>query len=135
MFSACWRSPVRSTISRRKRSISSVAIAPELVVQRFAGFELFAVDQQRARTGKRVAVLVEVPEERQATVFERGRSVLILPLKARDVVVNQLRCGGVVADDDEARRHPMPSSLPQRESLCIVTVERFQRRLQLRREA
>jgi len=35
-FSACWRSPVRSTISRRKRSISPEAMLPEVVVERFA---------------------------------------------------------------------------------------------------
>ena len=43
------RSPVRSMISRRKRSISSAAIAAEIVVERLAGFELLAVDQQRVR--------------------------------------------------------------------------------------
>ena len=44
----------------------------EIVVQRIAGFELRAVDQQRVRSGERVAMLVEVPEQRQASVL-KGR--------------------------------------------------------------
>ena len=35
----------------------------EIVVQGIAGFKLFAVDQQRARPGKRIAVFVEVAEQ------------------------------------------------------------------------
>ncbi len=34
----------------------------EVVVQRLAGFELLAVNQQRVGAGKRVAVLIEVAE-------------------------------------------------------------------------
>ena len=34
----------------------------EVVVQRIPGFELLAVDQERARAGKRVAVLIEISE-------------------------------------------------------------------------
>ena len=45
----------------------------EVVVQGLAGFELFAVDQKRARAGKLVAVLVEVAEQCQSSVFQRGR--------------------------------------------------------------
>ena len=34
----------------------------EVIVQCIAGFELLAVDQERAGAGKLVAVLVEIPE-------------------------------------------------------------------------
>ncbi len=43
----------------------------EVVVQRLAGFELLAVDQQGARAAERVAVLVEVAEQGQSG---RGRA-------------------------------------------------------------
>ena len=36
----------------------------EVLVERLARLELLAVDQERVRSGERVAVLVEVPEER-----------------------------------------------------------------------
>ena len=35
----------------------------EVVIQRVAGFELLAVDQQRMGAGERIAVLVEVAEQ------------------------------------------------------------------------
>ena len=38
----------------------------ELLVDRVAGFQLLAVDQERARPRERIAVLVVVPEERPA---------------------------------------------------------------------
>jgi hypothetical protein len=37
----------------------------EVVVERFAGFELFAVDQSVFGRGQRIAVLVEVAEQRE----------------------------------------------------------------------
>ena len=53
---------------------------------------------------KRVAVLVEVAEQREAAVLPGvRRAVLVLAVEAGDVVVDELRGGGVVADDDEAR--------------------------------
>ena len=80
--------------------------AAEVVVERVAGFELLAVDQQRVRARQRVAGgLVEVAEQREAAVLQRGRAVLVLAMKAGDVVVDQLRDRGVLADDDEAGRH------------------------------
>ena len=109
--------------------------AAEVVVQRFAGFELLAVDQQRVRAGKRIAVLVEVAEQRQAAVFERCRAVFVLAVEAGDVVVDQLGGGRVVADDDEARRHADACLFPQLVGLLVVAVESFERRLQLRRQA
>ena len=85
--------------------------------------------------GERIAVLVEIAEKRETAVFERGRAVVVLPVKAGDVVVNQLRGRGVVADDDEAGRHANAGFLPKLEGLLVVAVERFERGLQLRRQA
>ena len=51
-------------------------------------------------------------------------------MKAGDEVVNELRDGGVLADDDEAGRHPDALLLPELEGLLVVAVERFQRCLQ-----
>ena len=43
----------------------------EIVVERIAGFELLAVDQQRVRARQRVAGgLVEVAEQREAAVLQ-----------------------------------------------------------------
>ena len=78
-----------------------VAEAP---VEGFARVELLAVDEQRARAGQRVAVLVEVAEQSQAAVLQGAGAVLVLAMEAGDVVVDQLRGRRVVADDDEARR-------------------------------
>ena len=64
----------------------------EVVVERLAGFELLAVDQQRVRAGERVAVLVEVAEQRAG-----GRSRAwsmpssFFAVEAGDEVVDQLR--------------------------------------------
>ena len=53
--------------------------AAEVVVERVAGFELLAVDQERVRARQRVAGgLVEVAEQREAAVLERGRAVFVL---------------------------------------------------------
>ncbi len=107
----------------------------EVVVERLAGFELLAVDQQGARPGERVAVFVEVAEQGEAAVDQRGRAVVVLALEAGDVVVDQLGGRGVVADDDEAGRHVDAGLLPELERLLVVAVERFERGLQLDREA
>ena len=80
--------------------------AAEVVVERVAGFELLAVDEQRVGARERVAGgLVEVAEQGEAAVLQRGRAVFVLPVEAGDEVVDQLRDGGVLADDDEAGRH------------------------------
>ena len=54
----------------------------EVVVQRFARFELLAVNQQRVGAGERVAVLIEVAKQRQATVLQGGGTVFIDALEA-----------------------------------------------------
>ena len=77
----------------------------EVVVQRIAGFELLAVDQQRVRPRERVAVFVEIAEQRQPAILQLDGAVLVLPVETGDVVVDQLGDGGVLADDDEAGRH------------------------------
>ena len=74
-------------------------------IQGLAGLQLFAVDQERARPRVLVAVLVKVAKQFQATVLERRRAVVLLAVKAGDVVVDQLGSGSVVADYDEAGRH------------------------------
>ena len=56
--------------------------------------------------GERIAGgLVEVAEQREAAVLQRRRAVFVLPVEAGDEVVDELRDGGVLADDDEAGRH------------------------------
>src|SRR3989442_419380 len=64
--------------------------AAEIVIQPFAGFELLAVDEQGVWPGKRVAVLVEITKQREASVFKCRRAVVVLPVKAGDKVVHQL---------------------------------------------
>ncbi len=105
--------------------------AAEVVVERVAGFELLAVDEQRVRARERVAGgFVEIAEQCEATVLQRGGAVLVLAMEAGDEVVNELRDGGVLADDDEAGRHLDALVLPELEGLLVVAVEGFQRRLQ-----
>ena len=99
-------------ISLRKPLDLVAGRGPEVLVERLSGFELLAVDEQRAWPGEGIAVSVEVPEELEPTVHQRRRAVLVLPLEARDVVVDQLRGRGVVAHDDEARRHLDTGVLP-----------------------
>ena len=49
----------------------------EVLVERLAGFELRAVDQDRVRAGEPVAVIVVVAEQLEAAVFERRRAVVV----------------------------------------------------------
>ena len=49
----------------------------EVLVERLAGFELFGVDQQRARPGQPVAVVVVVAEQREPPVLQRRRAVVV----------------------------------------------------------
>ena len=105
MFSACWRSPVRWIISRRKRCDLISRHGAEVLVERLPGFELLAVDEKRTRTGERVAVLVEVSKQLETAVFQSRGAVGILANEAGNVIVDQLRGRGVVADDDEAGRN------------------------------
>ena len=104
----------------------------ELGVQGFAGFQPLAVDQQRVRAGKRLALFVEVAEQRQPALFQTGRAVAVFLGRdeSRDVVVDQLGRRLVVAHHDEARRHAHAGVSPCLERLLVVAVERFQGRLQ-----
>ena len=100
--------------------------AAEIVVERIAGFELLAVDQQRVRARRAgCRGLVEVAEQREAAVLQRGRAILVLAMEAGDVVVDQLGDGRVVADDDEAGRHADAGFFPELERLFVVAVERL----------
>ena len=107
----------------------------EIVVQRVTGFKLLAIDKERVGTWERVAgSFIEVSEQSEASVHGRRSPVGVLANKAGDEVVNEFGDRGVLADDDEARRHLNAFFFPQLEGLLIVPVERFQRRLQSRRE-
>ena len=101
----------------------------EVVIKCLAGFQLLAIDQQRIGPGELVAMLVEIPKQRQASVFERGGAIFVRPVETGDEIVDQLGCGRVVADHDEARRNPNAGGAPQLVGLFIVTVEGLQRGL------
>src|SRR5207247_6204607 len=105
----------------------------EVIVEALAALELLAVDQEGVRSRQRVAVLVEVAEEREASVLQCRRAVLVLAVEARNVVVDELGGRGVVADDDEAGRYGDLLLLPQSERLIVVSVERLYRVLPARR--
>ena len=107
----------------------------EIVIQGIAGFELFAVDEQGARPGLRVAVVVEVAEQRQATGDKGAGAIVVAGLvEAGDVVEHQLGGGGVVANDDETGRDAEAFRLPEVEGLGVVAVEGVECGLQLRRQ-
>ena len=100
-----------------------------------SGFELLAVDEEGARAGERVSVLVEVSEQRQAALFKGGGPVLVLALESGDEVVHELGGRGVVANDDEAGWDLDILLPPQLEGLRIVAIEGFESGLELDREA
>ena len=85
--------------------------------------------------GERVAVLVEVAEEREAAVLEASSSRPRSRGEAGDEVVDELRDRRCSADDDEAGRHADARLLPELEGLLVVAVERLERGLELRRQA
>ncbi len=114
MFSPARASPVRSMISRRKRSISSAAMPRKLSSSASPASSCSLSMSSVFGRGQRVAGgLVEVAEQGEAAVFQRGRAVLVLAVEAGDEVVDQLRDGGVLADDDEAGRHADARSPPR----------------------
>jgi hypothetical protein len=77
--------------------------AAKIVVERIAGFELLAIDQQRVGTRQRIAgCLVEIAKQRVSSVVECRGAVVVLPMEAGDEVVDELRDRGVLANDDEA---------------------------------
>ena len=100
---------------------------PEIAVQRVPGFQLLAVDQQGARTSQPDALLVVVLEEVQPPVVKLRKAVVMLLFEAGDVVINQLGCGRVIADDDEAGRNLDAGVLPEFVRPFVVTVERVER--------
>src|SRR6187401_1127508 len=101
MLSPARESPLRSTISRRKRSISSAAILLKLSSSASPASKLLAVNEKRVRPWERVAgSVVEVAEQCEASVLQRGGVVCVFAVETSDEVVNELRDGGVLADDD-----------------------------------
>jgi hypothetical protein len=107
----------------------------EFVIERVAGFKLRAVNQQCARSAELVAVLVEVSEKFEAAILQRSRAVIVFAMKARDVIVDQLGGGRVVADYNEARRNANPFFLPQLVCLVVVTVEQLATQFGVQRAA
>ena len=106
----------------------------EVLVEGLAGLELAAVYEQRSRPCQGFAVLIEVAEERKPSVVDDTLAAIRFAFEARDVVVNQLRGGRVVAHHDEAGRHLDVRLLPQAKSLLVVPIERIQGRLQFPRQ-
>ena len=92
-------------------------------IEGIAGLELFAVDEEGTGAAERAAVVVEVPEQLQASVLEDARAVILLAVEAGDVVVYQHGRGGVVADHDEARWHGKARLIPESECLLVVPVD------------
>ena len=100
--------------------------ATEIVVERPARFELLAVDQQRVGAGKAVPVFVEVAEQREMAVVDGTQFLAVLgngALPPRKPFIDELRRGGVVADDDEDRRRVDAGLLPLLECFPIVVVQ------------
>ena len=52
--------------------------AAEVIAEFFPGFQLMAVDQQGARDRVAVVVFIEVSEQRESPVNNRGRAVLVV---------------------------------------------------------
>ena len=77
----------------------------EFVVQRIAGFQLFAVDQQGIGRGNGLPVV----SSKLRNSGRRPFSSVLVPssfcAETRYEVVDELRDRGVLADHDEARRH------------------------------
>ena len=130
--SACRRSPVRWMISRRKRSISSAAAVRNWRSSASPESSCSLSISSVRRAGERLTVLVEVAEQPHAALLEARRAVVVRTVEAGDVVVDQLRCGGVVADDDKAWGHADFRGLPFFEGLLVVAVEGVEGRQELR---
>src|SRR5207237_1220555 len=98
---------------------------------RIARFELLAINKQRVGTRERIAGrFVEIAEQGEPTVFQRGSAVFVFPMEARDEVIDQLRDGCVLANDDETGRYTNALFLPQLEGFAIVAVESLESGLQ-----
>ncbi|MNK95194.1 hypothetical protein D3C87_1154200 [compost metagenome] len=107
---------------------------PEIVVQRLAGFELLAVDQQGVRARQRLAMLVEVAEQLQPPRYARDGAIFVGPLEPGDVIEHQFGSGGVVAHHDETRWHVDTGLLPGIKGFEVMPVQGFQRGLQFHRD-
>ena len=105
MFAPARASPVRSTMSRRNCSISAAAMLRKLSSRASPASSCSLSISSVFGRGSGLAVLVEVVEQREAPVVLVDAAVVAGALEARDEVVDQLRDGGVGADDDEAGRH------------------------------
>ena len=66
-----------------------------------------------------------------ARIESEGRAVVVLLVKSGDVVIDELRGRGVVADDDEAGRRADACARPELEGLLVMAVQRFERCLEL----
>ena len=81
-----------------------------------------AVDQQGARNRVAVVVFIEVSEQRESPVDNRGRAVLVGALEPGYIVVDELGCGRVIANDDETGWAGSAIGLPLFESLLLMAV-------------
>ena len=72
--------------------------------QGVARLQLATVDEERAWATEPIAMVVEVAKELQAPVVDGWLSVRGRPFEPRDVLVDELGGGRVVAHDDEAGR-------------------------------
>ena len=126
-FSAWRRSPVRSTISRRNRSISGAAIRRKLGSKASPDSSCsLLINRVRGRPKGRPSR----SKLRNSSKWPFSRTLepsLPRAVEARDVVVHQLGGGDVVADDDEAGRYGKSRFLPKPERLLIMPVERVER--------
>src|SRR5688572_8749460 len=75
-------------------------------------------------------MLIEVAEECQASVLQSRGAVVVLPMEAGDIVVDQFGRGRVVADDDETRRNLDARLFPETVCLLVVSIECLKRRLE-----
>ena len=104
----------------------------EVGIEGFTALQLLAVDQQGARAWNGIAIVVVVPEQGTEALAVLLISSFIFDLIAAHIVVDELGCRSVVADDDEARRHSKSCFLPLLKSLLIMPIQCLDRCLQLR---
>jgi len=123
MLSRSAELPLRSTRSRWNCFDLLGCGLGESPIERSAGLELGAVDEQGVRPRQRCAVGVEIAEQLAVAGLQRTFAVAMI---AGDVVVNEFRRDRGVADDDEARRRIGFRFLPSVESLLVMAVQRFE---------
>ena len=80
-------------------------------------------------------MLIEITEKCEASVFKRRRAVVVLALKARDEVIDELRDGGVLQTTMKQGGTRMPAFSQRSIRFLVMTVECFESRLQLRWQA